>query len=123
MDECYVTAVISPKAGMADTLKAEILANMPVVRKEQGCLRYDLHVLAQDGGAVMPKDGGAVMPKDGGAVMTKDGGAFLFYEIWADKAALDAHAKSPHMVAYRERTKDMLAAPTRVDVWSAVNVR
>lgn len=98
MDKVYVTAIISPKAGMEDKVKAEILANIPNVRKEQGCLRYDLHVLK------------------------KDGTKFLFYEIWADRAALDAHAKAPHMLAYRERTKEMLAVPTQVELWSSVNV-
>ena len=98
MSKCYVTAVISPKAGMEEAVKAEILANIPKVRKEQGCLRYDLHVLA------------------------KDGTQFLFYEIWADTAALDAHRKAPHMAAYREKTKDMLAVPTQVSIWDSVNV-
>ena len=98
MDKYYVSAVISPKAGMEDAVKAEILNNIPTVRQEKGCLRYDLHVLK------------------------KDGTKFLFYEIWTDKAALEAHAKEPHMLAYRERVKDMLAVPTAVEIWSSVDV-
>jgi len=99
MSMCYVTAVISPKAGMEDAVQAAILGNIPVVRKEQGCLRYDLHVQEKDG-------------------VTR----FLFYEIWKDRAALAAHAAAPHMLAYRDRTKDMLAVPTQVDIWSGVDM-
>jgi len=99
MDKCYVTAVLSPKAGMEDKVKAECLAIMPTVRKEQGSLRYDLHTQQK-----------------------KSGVQFLFYEIWKDGAALEAHLKTPHMVTFLEKTKDMLAAPLQVDVWSSVNV-
>jgi quinol monooxygenase YgiN len=98
MSKCYVTAVISPKLGMENRVEAEILSNIPLVREERGCLRYDLHV------------------------QKRDGVKFLFYEIWEDLAALDAHLKTPHMLAYQERTKDMLAAPAQVDTWSGVNV-
>ncbi len=99
MDKYYIVATIHPKPGQEEALKAEILKNIPNVRQEKGCLRYDLHVLKSDG--------------------TK----FLFYEIWADKECFKAHGVAPHMAAYRERVKDMLAAPTEVSVWSAVDVK
>ena len=98
MDQYYIVAAIYPKPGKAEAVKAEILNNIPHVRKEKGCLRYDLHAL-----------------KDGG-------GRFLFYEIWADKAAFEAHRVAPHMTAYRERVKDLLEKPTEVSIWSAVEV-
>lgn len=42
-------------------------------RKEAGCLQYDLHIA------------------------TDDPASFAFYERWTDKAALDAHIKTPHV--------------------------
>ena len=98
MDKYYIVAMIHPKAGKAEALKMDILKNIPNVRQEKGCLRYDLHVL-------------------------KDvGGRFMFYEIWEDKAAFEAHCIAPHMMAYRERTKDLLEKPTEVSIWSAADV-
>jgi quinol monooxygenase YgiN len=98
MDRCYVTALITPKPDKRSTLKEAILANIPIVRKEKGCLRYDLHELQSDGSQ------------------------FVFYEIWENRAALDVHSSSAHMTAYRARTKDWLAEPTKVSLWSAVDV-
>ncbi len=98
MDKYYIVATIHPKEGKEEAVKAEILKNIPNVRKEKGCLRYDLHTL-----------------KDGS-------GTLMFYEIWADKAAFAAHGVAPHMTAYRERVKDLLAKPTDVTIWSAEDV-
>lgn len=33
---------------------------------------------------------------------------FVFYEVWADKAALDVHSALPHMVAFFEKRMDYL---------------
>ena len=98
MDRFYIVATVYPKAGKEEAVKAEILKNIPIVREEKGCLRYDLHVL-----------------KDGG-------GKFMFYEIWEDKAAFEAHGVAPHMMAYRERIKCLLEKPTEVSIWSATEV-
>ena len=95
MDKYYIVAMIYPKAGKEEAVRTEILKNIPDVRKEKGCLRYDLHVL-------------------------KDGeGRFMFYEIWEDKVAFEAHRTAPHMTAYRERVKDLLEKPSEVSIWSA----
>ena len=97
MDRYYIVATIYPKAGKEEAVKAELLKNIPEVRKEAGCLWYDLHEL-------------------------KAGGRFMFYEIWENKAAFEAHGAAPHMVAYRERIKDLLEKPTEISVWSAADV-
>ncbi len=99
MDKYFIVAMVHPKAGNADAVKAEILKNIPNVRAEKGCLRYDLHEL-----------------KDGS-------GKFMFYEIWADKAAFEAHRVAPHMTAYREKVKDLMEKPSDVTVWSAADVK
>jgi len=91
-------ATVHPQAGKEGAVKAEMLKNMPDVRQEKGCLRYDLHVLKAGGGRCM------------------------FYEIWADQASFEAHGVAPHMMAYRERINDLLEKPTEVSVWSAEEV-
>ncbi len=98
MGKYYIVANIYPKAGKEDALLARIQANIPLVRKEHGCLRYDLH-------------------------QSMKGKGFMFYEIWADKDAFEAHGKAPHMLAYREEIKDWLDKPTEVTLWSSVDVR
>ena len=98
MDKYYIVATVYPKAGKEDAVKAEILKIIPDVRKEKGCLRYDLLVL-----------------KDGG-------NRFMFYEIWEDKATFTAHGAVSHMMTYRERIKDLLEKPTEISIWSAVEV-
>jgi quinol monooxygenase YgiN len=98
MDKYYIVATIYPKPGKEKDLKDAIIKNIPNVRKEKGNIRYDLHELKADG--------------------TK----FLFYEIWADKAAFEAHKVAPHMVAYSKNIKDLLAGPTDITLWSSVDV-
>ena len=97
MGKYYIVAKIHPKAGKEEALQNRILANIPVVRKENGCLRYDLHKNRNDN-------------------------TLMFYEIWADQDAFKAHASAPHMLAYREETKDWLEKPTEVSIWSSINV-
>ena len=99
MSVCYVTAVLTAKQGMEAQLEAEVVSNIPNVRAEKGCIRYDFH-------------------KNRGG-----DGRFLFYEIWESPEALEAHSKAPHMLAYKKRTADLLSRPTEVIVWSEVDCR
>ena len=48
--------------------------------------------------------------------------AFLFYEIYADDAAFDAHRASPHLAAYRKRREDegLLEGSVDVKVYRAI---
>lgn len=98
MGRVYVTARVTAKPGLESTLQAEMERNIPLVRAEQGCLRYDLLTLLGQ-------------PE-----------RFLYSEVWEDEAALKAHAASAHMAAYHERTRALTAGPATVEVWSAVNV-
>lgn len=97
MDKHYIVATIYPKVGKEEDLQALILANIPNVRGENGCLRYDLHKNRKEN-------------------------TFMFYEIWADKEAFKAHTTAPHMLVYRDASKDLLEKPTDVTIWSAVVV-
>lgn len=98
MGKYYIVATIYPKAGKEEALKAELLKNIPNVRKENGCLRYDLHELKATVGK------------------------FMLYEVWANHAAFEAHGVAPHMEAYRERVKDLLEKSADISIWSAVDV-
>ena len=67
MDTCFVTAKLTAKKGMEAQLEAEVVKNIPNVRAEKGCIRYDFHK------------------------NRSEDGTFLFYEIWESPEALDAH--------------------------------
>ena len=43
MDTCFVTAKLTAKKGMEAQLEAEVVKNIPNVRAEKGCIRYDFH--------------------------------------------------------------------------------
>ena len=75
-----VVARIRAAKGKGDALAALLTEQTTAVLKaEPGCLVYRLHRSA------------------------KDSELFLFYEVYRDEAALDAHRKAPHLAAYRER--------------------
>jgi quinol monooxygenase YgiN len=79
-DGLTVVAKIRAAKGKGDALAALLTEQTAAVRKaEPGCLAYRLHRSA------------------------KDPELFLFYEVYRDEAALDAHRKAPHLAAYRER--------------------
>ncbi len=94
----YVMALITGKDDAKDELEKELRAVVPVVRQEDGCLRYDLHRSA-----------------DGKPV-------FMFYETWQSGEALAAHSKAPHMLEMRTRIKDLVAGPPDIRLWGAVEV-
>ncbi len=60
-----------------------------VLTNEPGCERFDL-----------------LTPEEGGDVV-------LLYEVYTDKAALDAHFETPYMREYLEDTSPMIAGRTR----------
>lgn len=94
----YVMALITGKDGSKSDLEKALRAVVPTVRQEEGCLRYDLHQSSDD------------KP------------VFMFYETWQSREALAAHSKSPHMLEMRERVKDLVAGPSEITLWSAVDV-
>ena len=75
-----VVATIRAVKGKGDALAALLAEQAAVVRKEEpGCLVYRPHR------------------------STEDPDLFLFYEMYVDDAAFDAHRKAPHLAAYRQR--------------------
>ena len=79
-DVLSVVATIRAAKGKGDALAALLAEQAAVVRKEEpGCLVYRPHR------------------------STEDPDLFLFYEMYVDDAAFDAHRKAPHLAAYRQR--------------------
>lgn len=74
---------------------AAFRANMPAVHAEEGCLRYEPAIDADGFGGFQTELG----PD-----------SFVVVEAWASADALRAHAAAPHMKAYAERTREMIAS-------------
>lgn len=79
-----VVATIKVKAGQEEKVKKALLELSEATHREPGCKTYDLHQSIEHRGM------------------------FVFYEIWASLEALDAHMKSAHLAACRDKIKDAL---------------
>jgi len=93
----HVIASIQVKSGAREAFLAAFRENIPNVKAEDGCLRYEPTVDVDSGLAVQ----GA--PRED--VVT-------IVEAWESLDALHAHLKAPHMTAYREQVKEMVAGVT-----------
>jgi quinol monooxygenase YgiN len=91
----HVIATIEVHAGQREALLAEFRRLVPLVRAEAGCLDYGPTV-------DLPTDIAAQVPPRDDVVTV--------VERWASLEALKAHLVAPHMVAYRPRVKDLVAA-------------
>ncbi|KFG67601.1 putative quinol monooxygenase [Microvirga sp. BSC39] len=89
----HVLAYITAKPGMRESVLREFRANMPAVHAEEGCIEY---VPVVD------------LPAFGPFQTELGPDTFVVVEKWASPGALNAHAASPHMKAYAERTADMI---------------
>lgn len=93
----YVSATVAAKDGRETELETVLASVVEEVRKEDGCIRYDLH-------------------------RSDDGKIFLFYEIWESPAHLAAHGKTPHIAAMQKASADLVAGPPTINTWEAVDV-
>ena len=89
----HVIAVITAKPGMRDTVLGHSRANVPTVRAEKGCIEYT---------PVIDTEGFAA-----GKPLGPD--TFIVVEKWESLDALKAHAAAPHMKAYAEKTRELIA--------------
>jgi quinol monooxygenase YgiN len=87
----HVIAVITAKPGQRAAVLDKFRANIPAVLAEEGCIEYVPVVDAPGFPAVTGPD------------------AFIVVEKWASPEALKAHAAAPHMKAYGEATKALVA--------------
>ena len=91
----HVIAILTAKPGHRAELLEAFHANMPAVHAEDGYIEY----------------APATDTPDVGPIQTPLGeDSFMVVEKWASPDALRAHAAAPHMVAYGEKTKDLLAS-------------
>ena len=90
----HVIASITLHPGRVDEFLEIFNANVPAVRAEAGCLAY---VPTMDVDSGLP-------PQD------RDADRVVVIEQWESIAALHAHLKTPHMLAYREKTGAMVAS-------------
>jgi len=83
------------KEGQHLLLEAELRALVGPTRKEEGCLKYDLHR-------------GADQP-----------GTFLFHEVWESREHHIAHTRTPHFLRWNAR-KDALIASNELAFWQQI---
>ncbi len=83
----YVIAEIVSKPDKADALRALLTPFVEKSRTEPGCKSYAL------------------------LEVQSEPGRFLTFESWTDKAALDAHMKTPHIAELVPKLTDILAKP------------
>ncbi|HVF56675.1 MAG TPA: putative quinol monooxygenase [Pyrinomonadaceae bacterium] len=91
-----VLARARSKPGAEERLKAELLSLVEPSRRDHGCINYDLHQSADDPAL------------------------FMFHENWESRAALEAHLDTPHLEAFDERTKELLAEPVEITLWELI---
>lgn len=80
-----VVARFKAKPGKEEMLKKELVGLLEPSRADEGCINYNLHQGIEDPGL------------------------FIFYENWQSRELLRKHSVNPHLVAFRERVKDILA--------------
>jgi quinol monooxygenase YgiN len=85
-----VFAEFFAKPGKENELRQAVLGLIGPTRKQKGCIQYDLH-------------------SD-----NENPGHFFFYEKWASKEDLDAHAASAPLTAFGAKSEALLAQPRRL---------
>lgn len=91
----HVLATIEVVDGSLDAFLDEFARLTPLVRDEAGCIEYGAAVdVATDIAGVLPARANVV----------------TVIEKWEGESALAAHLKAPHMAAYRDKVKFMIAS-------------
>ncbi len=91
-----VIASIRVKSGKMAAFLEICKTNVPAVRAEKGCLEY-----------IPTADIDSKLP-----TQSLDPQVVVIIEKWDDLAALHLHLKAPHMLAYREKVKDLVEERT-----------
>jgi quinol monooxygenase YgiN len=85
-DQVELIVPIEAAAGKTEQLRPVLRAMLAPSRAEAGCIFYNLYE--------------SHVP-----------GHFVFHELWATQAALDAHNLTPHYQRLQQDVKGLLAAP------------
>lgn len=94
-DAVTLIVVLKSRDSQESLLEAELRALVGPTRREDGCIRYDLHR---------------------GSEVT---GAFLLHEIWASREHHRLHTLTPHFIRWDAR-KDALLASRDITFWKQV---
>jgi quinol monooxygenase YgiN len=94
-DAVTLAVILRPREGQYMMVEAELRALIGPTRKEEGCLRYDLHRSVEGPGA------------------------FLLHEIWESREHHTAHTKTDHFLRWNAR-KDALLASREVGFWKQI---
>jgi quinol monooxygenase YgiN len=90
-DQIQLIAHLVAKPGKEQALIDAVLAIVPDVRKETGCITYEPHVSRENQGTV------------------------VMYEVWETQAALDDHGKGASLAALAARFDELLGEPLRLE--------
>ncbi|MEC8930028.1 MAG: putative quinol monooxygenase [Candidatus Latescibacterota bacterium] len=93
----HVLAMIDLQEGTRDRFLKEFHGIMPEVHAEEGCLAYGPTIDVDTGNEKLEP------PRTNTVTIV---------EQWESLEALSAHLVAPHMLAYRERVKDIVAGST-----------
>jgi len=88
--------VLRAREGQETLLEAELRALVGPSRREEGCIRYDLHRSVDTPGAV------------------------LLHEVWASREAHTEHTYTPHFLRWNAR-KDALLASREANFWKQIS--
>ena len=94
-----VVARVRAAPNKGDALATLLQEQAAVVRdREPGCMMYRVHR------------------------STKDAELFLFYEMYVDDAAFEAHSRSSHLAGFRQRREreGLVAGPAEVEMYRAI---
>jgi quinol monooxygenase YgiN len=94
-DAVTLIVILRAREGQDTLLEAELRAMVSPSRKEEGCLRYDLHRSIDTPGAL------------------------LLHEVWASREAHTEHTHTPHFLRWNAR-KDALLASREGTFWKQI---
>jgi quinol monooxygenase YgiN len=94
----HVIATFFPEVGKEDELERVLLEMIEPTRREPGCIRYDLVRSLQGNSST----------------------ELVFVEEWESAAALDAHGRTPHLLALRGKVKALIREQPRVSRYRQV---
>jgi len=94
-DAVTLIVILRSREGQETLLEAELRALVSPSRKEEGCLRYDLHRSVDTPGALM------------------------LHEVWASREAHTEHSHTPHFLRWNAR-KDALLASREANFWKQI---
>jgi quinol monooxygenase YgiN len=94
-----LAAKITAKAERRGELTALAASMLAPSRAENGCISYTFY---------------AQQPGDD---------EFLFFEEWADQAALDAHFQTPHFLNFMQKVPELIASKPSIRLYDTAGIR